>query len=294
MEKDDELKGEGNSLNYTFRMHDPRVGRFFAVDPLFRKYPHNSTYAFAENDVIANIELEGLEKFYASNGRSMGQLGKSSEIRIMNDKLTLGQVKGVISCSDKNDKHFASHKELLLKNSYATFQTPDDAATFFGNKINQKSVLINKEFAAGINELPLFNSDGTRSTGKVYLLGKIVEGKDRSISPLDIGNRRDSPYEINAYAPEDSDDSQKDDVYLPGKTVALPHTHARGTSIFSEKEPDGLGGYSGDKAMAEEFKVNVYLIDKGGNLRLYNFKTQETSKVRSDLVGSKNKPIISK
>lgn len=33
-EKDDELKGEGNSLNYTFRMHDPRVGRFFAVDPL--------------------------------------------------------------------------------------------------------------------------------------------------------------------------------------------------------------------------------------------------------------------
>ena len=33
MEKDDELKGEGNSLNYTFRMHDSRVGRFFALDP---------------------------------------------------------------------------------------------------------------------------------------------------------------------------------------------------------------------------------------------------------------------
>lgn len=25
-EEDNELKGEGNSLNYTFRMHDPRVG----------------------------------------------------------------------------------------------------------------------------------------------------------------------------------------------------------------------------------------------------------------------------
>ncbi|WP_105195176.1 MULTISPECIES: RHS repeat domain-containing protein [Flavobacterium] len=33
-EKDDELKGEGNSLNYTFRIHDPRVGRFLARDPL--------------------------------------------------------------------------------------------------------------------------------------------------------------------------------------------------------------------------------------------------------------------
>jgi len=65
-EKDDEIKeGDGNSLNYKFRMHDPRVGRFFAVDPLFRKYPHNSTYAFSENSTIAYIELEGLEKdFY--------------------------------------------------------------------------------------------------------------------------------------------------------------------------------------------------------------------------------------
>jgi RHS repeat-associated protein len=60
-EKDDELKGEGNSLNYTFRMHDPRVGRFFAVDPLFRDYPHNSPYVFSENRVIDLNELEGLQ-----------------------------------------------------------------------------------------------------------------------------------------------------------------------------------------------------------------------------------------
>lgn len=63
-EKDDEIKGEGNSLNYTFRMHDPRVGRFFAIDPLFKDYPHNSTYAFSENIVINAVELEGLEKTY--------------------------------------------------------------------------------------------------------------------------------------------------------------------------------------------------------------------------------------
>lgn len=61
-EKDDEMKGEGNSVNYTYRMHDPRVGRFFATDPLASKYPHNSPYAFSENNVIHMIELEGLEK----------------------------------------------------------------------------------------------------------------------------------------------------------------------------------------------------------------------------------------
>ena len=59
--KDDEIKGEANSINYKFRMHDPRVGRFFSVDPLFKKYPWNSTYAFSENRVIDGLELEGLE-----------------------------------------------------------------------------------------------------------------------------------------------------------------------------------------------------------------------------------------
>ncbi len=60
-EKDDEIKGEGNSLNYTYRMYDPRVGRFFAVDPLASKYPWNSPYAFSENRVVDGVELEGLE-----------------------------------------------------------------------------------------------------------------------------------------------------------------------------------------------------------------------------------------
>ncbi|MGV7108115.1 hypothetical protein ACUSJC_16410, partial [Flavobacterium sp. U410] len=60
-EKDDEIKGEGNSLNYTFRMHDPRVGRFLSSDPLQKSYPWNSSYVFSENRVIDGTELEGKE-----------------------------------------------------------------------------------------------------------------------------------------------------------------------------------------------------------------------------------------
>lgn len=58
---DNELKGEGNSLNYEFRMHDPRVGRFFARDPLFKEYPYYAPYAFSGNRVIDKVGLEGLE-----------------------------------------------------------------------------------------------------------------------------------------------------------------------------------------------------------------------------------------
>ena len=67
-EKDDEIKGEGNSLNYTFRMHDPRVGRFFAVDPIAYAFPWNSPYAFSENRTIDAFEMEGLEKVVFNSG----------------------------------------------------------------------------------------------------------------------------------------------------------------------------------------------------------------------------------
>ncbi len=62
-ESDNELKGEGNSVNYTFRMHDPRLGRFFVIDPLSERFVWNSPYSFSENRVIDSKELEGLEKF---------------------------------------------------------------------------------------------------------------------------------------------------------------------------------------------------------------------------------------
>src|SRR5690606_7291848 len=68
-EKDDEVKGKGNSVNYTYRMHDTRLGRFFCTDPIGYKYPHNSPYAFSENRVIDKIELEGLEAWDPKNAK---------------------------------------------------------------------------------------------------------------------------------------------------------------------------------------------------------------------------------
>ena len=60
-EMDDEVKGEGNSLNFKYRMHDPRVGRFLSIDPIEKVYPHISPYAFSENRVIDGVDFEGLE-----------------------------------------------------------------------------------------------------------------------------------------------------------------------------------------------------------------------------------------
>jgi RHS repeat-associated protein len=73
-EMDKEISGIGNSYDYGARIYDSRLGRLLSVDPLFRGFPWNSTYAYAENDVIRCIDVDGLEKsvrtirFSLSNG----------------------------------------------------------------------------------------------------------------------------------------------------------------------------------------------------------------------------------
>lgn len=62
-----ERDNETGWSNYKHRMHDPRTGRFFAVDPLTKYYPWNSPYAFSENRVTDSRELEGLERVSIHN-----------------------------------------------------------------------------------------------------------------------------------------------------------------------------------------------------------------------------------
>jgi hypothetical protein len=49
-------------------MHDPRAGRFFAVDPLAREYAYLTPYQFASNSPISLVEAEGCEGSYNDMG----------------------------------------------------------------------------------------------------------------------------------------------------------------------------------------------------------------------------------
>jgi hypothetical protein len=68
-EIDDEIWN--GAISYLYRVEDPRIGRFFATDPLEKDYPHNSPYAFSENRVLDGIELEGAEwkPIYGANDK---------------------------------------------------------------------------------------------------------------------------------------------------------------------------------------------------------------------------------
>ncbi len=59
MENDNELKGDGNSVDFGARMYDPRLGRFFALDPRIKDFPYWSPYLFAANNPIRFIDVNG-------------------------------------------------------------------------------------------------------------------------------------------------------------------------------------------------------------------------------------------
>jgi len=56
-ENEKELFG-GNASFFKFRISDNRIGRFGSIDPLFKEFPWNSSYAFSENRLIDGTELE--------------------------------------------------------------------------------------------------------------------------------------------------------------------------------------------------------------------------------------------
>ncbi|MFB6307338.1 MAG: RHS repeat domain-containing protein, partial [Flavobacteriales bacterium] len=77
-EKDDEVKGKGNSYSTKFRQYDPRAGRWFSVD--FKRKPNESPYAVYSNNPIWFIDPLGLDTVEVFNeGEKEGEIKEHIE-----------------------------------------------------------------------------------------------------------------------------------------------------------------------------------------------------------------------
>ncbi len=61
-EKDDEVKGSGNSYDFGARIHDVRLGRMLSVDPLFKQFADESSYIFGGNCPVFLVDENGEKK----------------------------------------------------------------------------------------------------------------------------------------------------------------------------------------------------------------------------------------
>ena len=84
IEKDDEVKGGGNSYTTEFRQYDARVGRWLSLDPLASTYPYNSPFTFVENSVLRYVDTKG-DKI-----KPAGDLAKSSILPMAHNLSRIG------------------------------------------------------------------------------------------------------------------------------------------------------------------------------------------------------------
>jgi len=102
-ENDREWGTASLTQDYGFRLYNPAIAKFLSVDPLAPSYPWNSTYAFAENDVIRSIDLDGAEKLIVTVYSPIG----------------IGHTCGDIHCTQnlvKTDKPGSA--EIIIKMQY--------------------------------------------------------------------------------------------------------------------------------------------------------------------------------
>ena len=103
-ESDNEVNGvAGGSQDHGFRSYDARLGRYKSVDPLAKDYAWTSPYAYAENDVIRSIDLEGLEKYKVTGNTIIF----SASFAIFTNRPEGGNVpndKDIVNISKKNWK----------------------------------------------------------------------------------------------------------------------------------------------------------------------------------------------
>lgn len=84
-----EKDNETGLPDYGFRISNPRLGRFLSVDPLTKDYPILTPYQFASNSPVSGINLDGLEYYYAADGKFLGQ---GSDLN--NKEVRLGKITG--------------------------------------------------------------------------------------------------------------------------------------------------------------------------------------------------------
>ncbi len=192
-EQDNELKGNGNSVNFKYRMHDPRIGRFFATDPLAPNYPHNSPYAFSENQVIAFLELEGLEKIHNTVGGSYAKIFQLA-FEIVQDTEVYQELTERMAERQSMD--------IMIVSSFSQRDSDRGKWSKNGRITGQKggTILVNdiKHLKAKVqtNDL-LYGAIVQRSTGKIYpeyaeLLNESF-AKGNNVSIVLIDSRSASP-----------------------------------------------------------------------------------------------------
>ena len=196
MEKDDELKGEGNSYDFGARMLDPRVGRWFAPDPLESNFPFESPYVFASNNPIIYIDSEGERKFLTINILDE-ETGIRTEIKIVIDEHALKRVRRDVGPKGHAeyvyDWHDINITQNVIRKSDGTFVMDGSSSETLGDKRTTTLWDWGEGFAnkqANFGDFLSRKEQPSKYEGGIAWYSKDGQGEE-----VRIGNKENVPFE---------------------------------------------------------------------------------------------------
>ena len=94
MEKDDEIKGGGNSYDFGARIYDSRLGRWFATDIRTPNYPGISPYSFSYNNPVIFKDPDGKDGrlTIVPDGKGGGTITLETTVHLYSSKMSDGQL----------------------------------------------------------------------------------------------------------------------------------------------------------------------------------------------------------
>jgi RHS repeat-associated protein len=160
-ERDDEVKGSGNSLDFGARIYDPRLGRWLATDPLAGEYVDVSPYNFALNSPIMFLDPDGREVHIHISNQKVGTV----QIRLIGSENVKGAPATVAvsmyrmtvtdDVSGKSTSYLVTRDAPVISgvNGNGTFEVVN--TTFEPASNNQEFVGIPAEYPSGTGLLSL-------------------------------------------------------------------------------------------------------------------------------------------
>ncbi|MBU3661409.1 MAG: hypothetical protein FGM14_16195, partial [Flavobacteriales bacterium] len=143
MEKDDEVKGSGNSYDFGARIFDARVGRWLSVDPLAEKQPNQSTYKAFLNNPLVFVDPNGKTEYetivvYDPNGNLLFKAHRKISDNLMSGG-DLDDEDGVKISGGYDYRHYT---EIRMQNDGSIKVTANQRTEILkGNGIKDKEYL---------------------------------------------------------------------------------------------------------------------------------------------------------
>lgn len=162
MEKDDEVKGGGNSLDFGARIYDSRVGRFLIVDPKAKEFPEVSNYSFADNSPIFYIDRLGKYKYPANKKNEYPMitryLSHYVEKDVLNNQAIVQAYKEINpNLTDEhleNDLKWEGKYSITIEFTESFGEWPQENSVAAGEYIREtRTIKINSRYAAYVEEV---------------------------------------------------------------------------------------------------------------------------------------------